>query len=108
MQDLKTHRSSDQFQLRLPDGMRDRIRAASDRNGRSINAEIVAALEEKFPAPHVDVRAVEGLLHYITSSTGDAQFFDRIREVNEKFAMMGSPLRVEPSKDGTITISAEF
>ncbi len=44
-------RESDKFMLRLPDGMRDRIKAAADRNGRSMNSEIVATLEEKYPAP---------------------------------------------------------
>ncbi|MFG6535794.1 Arc family DNA-binding protein [Sulfitobacter sp. CS16] len=37
--------------LRLPDGMRDRIRLAAERNGRSMNSEIVALLEEHFPSP---------------------------------------------------------
>lgn len=41
----------DQFMLRLPDGMRDRIRAAAEVANRSMNAEIVATLEEKYPAP---------------------------------------------------------
>jgi hypothetical protein len=39
----------DQFVLRFPEGMRDRIKAAAERNNRSMNAEIVAALEEAFP-----------------------------------------------------------
>jgi plasmid stability protein len=36
----------DQFVLRFPDGMRDRIKAVADRNGRSMNAEIIARLEQ--------------------------------------------------------------
>ena len=32
--------------LRLPDGMRDRIKAAASKGGRSMNAECVAALED--------------------------------------------------------------
>lgn len=39
----------DKYVLRLPDGMRDRIKLAAEKNNRSMNAEIVAALEEKFP-----------------------------------------------------------
>ncbi|MGP9804481.1 Arc family DNA-binding protein [Paracoccus sp. NSM] len=39
----------DRFIVRLPDGMRDRIKAAADANNRSMNAEIVAALSERFP-----------------------------------------------------------
>lgn len=41
----------DQFVVRLPDGMRDRIKDAADANNRSMNAEIVATLEEKYPRP---------------------------------------------------------
>ena len=44
-------RRQDQFIVRLPDGMRERIRLAADQNNRSMNAEIVATLEEKYPKP---------------------------------------------------------
>ncbi len=44
----QTGRESDKFMLRLPDGMRDRIKAAAEKNGRSMNAEIVNALESVF------------------------------------------------------------
>lgn len=37
--------------LRLPDGMRDRIKTIAASNNRSMNAEIVATLEEKYPPP---------------------------------------------------------
>ncbi|MER8938707.1 Arc family DNA-binding protein [Mesorhizobium sp. M0915] len=40
-----------QFKLRLPAALKDRIDAAAISNNRSINAEIVATLEEKYPAP---------------------------------------------------------
>ncbi|MEE7449428.1 hypothetical protein MRF4_17325 [Methylobacterium radiotolerans] len=38
-------RFSDQFNLRLPDGMRDRLKAEAEANKRSMNAEIIARLE---------------------------------------------------------------
>lgn len=41
----------DQFMVRFPEGMRDRIKAAAEASNRSMNAEIVAALEELFPSP---------------------------------------------------------
>ena len=41
---LNVGRGSDQFMLRLPDGMRDFIAEIAERNGRSMNAEIVTAL----------------------------------------------------------------
>jgi hypothetical protein len=54
----------------MPDGMRERIRAAAESNDRSMNAEIVATLEEKYPAPsplyvrdeHTDLYM--GVLHW--------------------------------------------
>jgi hypothetical protein len=44
-------RGSDQFNLRLPEGMRDRIAEVAKANGRSMNSEIVARLESSFDAP---------------------------------------------------------
>lgn len=37
--------SQDKFIIRLPDGMRERIKAAADANGRTMTAEIVWRLE---------------------------------------------------------------
>lgn len=42
-------REQDKFMLRLPEGMRERIKRSADRQGRSMNAEIVQALEMVFP-----------------------------------------------------------
>ncbi|UMY16682.1 Arc family DNA-binding protein [Methylobacterium organophilum] len=41
-----TGRASDKFMLRLPDGMRDQLKVSAEENKRSMNAEIVARLEE--------------------------------------------------------------
>lgn len=38
-----------QVNFRMPAALRDRIKAIAEANNRSMNAEIVAALEEKFP-----------------------------------------------------------
>ena len=52
-------RDSDKFMLRLPDGMRKRIKTEAEANRRSMNAEIVARLEWTFspvsnvPSEHV-------------------------------------------------------
>jgi hypothetical protein len=50
---LPTSRESEKYVLRLPAGMRERIKAAATRNNRTMNAEIVAVLEEKFPVPTI-------------------------------------------------------
>ncbi|RAH97841.1 hypothetical protein DLJ53_28840 [Acuticoccus sediminis] len=44
----------DQFVVRFPDGLRDRVKAYAERNGRSMNTEIIRVLEASFPADGVD------------------------------------------------------
>ncbi|WP_374327553.1 Arc family DNA-binding protein [Paracoccus pantotrophus] len=41
----KAGRGSDQFVVRLPDGMRERLKEAAEYSGRSMNAEVVQALD---------------------------------------------------------------
>lgn len=43
----------DQFMVRLPNGMRDKLKEAADRSNRSTNSEIVSRLEESFRVPLV-------------------------------------------------------
>lgn len=39
------HRNTDKYMLRLPDGWREQIKTESKKAHRSMNAEIVAAIE---------------------------------------------------------------
>lgn len=39
------------YGLRMPPDLKERVKAAAAGNNRSMNAEIVATLEEKYPAP---------------------------------------------------------
>ncbi|NKK71416.1 Arc family DNA-binding protein [Rhizobium leguminosarum bv. viciae] len=48
MADKKTIQPQDKYVLRLPDGLRARIKAAADASGRSMNSEIVRLLEDAF------------------------------------------------------------
>ncbi|MDV4183291.1 Arc family DNA-binding protein [Rhizobium brockwellii] len=49
----KTERGSEQAMIRLPEGMRDQLKAEAERSGRSMNAEIVDRLEQSFRSPLV-------------------------------------------------------
>lgn len=77
----KPGRGSDQFMVRLPDGMRERLRDAADANNRSMNAEIVARLEHSFEAPMVDRAVIDALAQEMLS------------EVRKQLAQAG----IEPS-----------
>lgn len=45
----KAGRGADQYMLRFPPGLRDRIKAYAERQGTSINSEIIRVLEREFP-----------------------------------------------------------
>ena len=45
---LPPSRTAEQFVIRFPDGMRERIAELAKENGRSMNAEIIARLEKSF------------------------------------------------------------
>jgi hypothetical protein len=40
----------DKFLLRMPEGLRNRVKSAAERNKRSMNAEIIDTLSEAYPA----------------------------------------------------------
>ncbi|WP_411905990.1 Arc family DNA-binding protein [Rhizobium mayense] len=69
----KQGRGSEQAMIRLPDGMRDALKAQAEANGRSMNSEIVARLEESLDGrtPSNDalntIRDLEGRLAIITA-----------------------------------------
>lgn len=55
-------RDLDKVIVRLPDGMRDRVKAAADTNNRSMNAEIVARLEGSFAVNSSDDPAAKDII----------------------------------------------
>ena len=62
----------DKVIVRLPDGMRDRIKVAAEANNRSMNAEVVATLEKTYPAPaegSVPTSAIANMLQSIEGLT---------------------------------------
>lgn len=78
-------RGSDQFNLRFPDGMRDRIKEAAEASGRSMNAEIIARLEASF-AP---------------GRPGDEQIAALGQRLDEVLRMLAERGLVTPKPDST-------
>lgn len=64
-------RKQDQFLLRLPDGMRERIKAKADRADMSMNEAIVWALERAFPPPATFEEKVAELVELVAVMKGD-------------------------------------
>lgn len=76
----------DQFQLRMPPGLRDRIKIYAERHGRSMNEEIVRLLEREFPEPwDVNSRIFDLLkmLLVIRRGGSDEQIFTLANELEE-------------------------
>jgi len=49
MSDQSPSRSLDKIIIRLPDGLKERIRRVAERNDRSVNAELLVLLERAYP-----------------------------------------------------------
>ncbi|WP_156886389.1 Arc family DNA-binding protein [Rhizobium gallicum] len=80
----KAGRGADQYMLRFPEGLRDRIKAYAERTGTSMNSEIVRVLEREFPEQWpVDSRFGEliEMVDLLRASKTDT----RINEFIEKF-----------------------
>jgi plasmid stability protein len=99
---------SDKFMLRLPDGMRDRVAALAKKHNRSMNAEIVASLEqyllrnEKEP----DFETERGNLVFdimeliAKSDTINKQIWERFMRSEEALMISGSgSYSVKPSEN---------
>jgi hypothetical protein len=60
---VATSRESDKFILRLPDGMRKHLAKVAERNGRSMNAEVVTALARYFEHENASPKKMIGARH---------------------------------------------
>jgi hypothetical protein len=78
----KTGPASEQFQLRLPDGMREHLARVAARNGRSMNAEIIHALALYFETERQSA-AVRAQLHANRLETGTVTIEDVDRKLAE-------------------------
>lgn len=69
--------TQDKFIIRLPNGLRERIKAKADESGRSMNAEIVQVLEREYPEPadvmHVHLNSIRRALDAYEKSTNPQQ-----------------------------------
>lgn len=95
MTDTRPPRGADQFPLRLPAGMRDRIKAAADASGRSMNAEILATLTDAYPAPEPDAPDLAQIMEDLQGATSPDDFAARARAANAALEAAGSPYRVD-------------
>ncbi|WP_370158471.1 Arc family DNA-binding protein [Salipiger bermudensis] len=90
----KAGRGSEQFMLRLPDGMRDRIRAAAEANARSMNAEIVSTLERAYPGNR-DINESAAEIARLANAIKSEKDSNRRAELRKEMRDMNSVLQHE-------------
>lgn len=98
---------SDKVNIRLPDGLRNRIKAAAAQNGRSLNNEIVVALLDRFPETPADVSAVLSMIEYIEGAEDDLDQFTRAAEIEGKLRRANPRARVKATFGKSVSIELE-
>lgn len=83
---------AERFQIRLPAGLRDRIKVYAEAHGRSMNAEIIRLLEREFPEPWnvaelvSEMLALIGALDEASSREQIAELSSRLKDTVEGIA----------------------
>jgi plasmid stability protein len=73
---------ADKFMLRMPDGMRDRLKDEATRNNRSMNAEIVARLERTISEEdQMKLRELGDQLSKRFGDLSESEILDGIRRI---------------------------
>ena len=95
MPDSESRKLQDKFMLRLPDGMRDRIRAAAAENNRSMNAEIVAVLEERYPAQVISATDFTRFIAAVVNADDPKTRTEGVRVLNKWLGESGWPIEAK-------------
>lgn len=76
--------AAERFQVRLPPGLRDRIKAYAERHGRSMNTEIVRVLEREFPEPWTVAGRVGQMIDMLRALKAGATSDENIEKLVEE------------------------
>ncbi|WP_109706361.1 Arc family DNA-binding protein [Falsochrobactrum shanghaiense] len=72
---------AERFQIRLPPGLRDRIKVYAEAHGRSMNTEIVRILEREFPEPWDMTGRVNELVEMLKAVKAGDQNDDNVQRI---------------------------
>lgn len=92
--------AADKVLLRLPDGMRDRLKAAAEANNRSLNAEIVNRLEASLTSAQIGLSDKE-------QSDAIALFASGLMQAMHYGKEIGRMVKVEVSVSDDVKAEAE-
>lgn len=89
----------EKFIIRMPNGLRDRIKLAAEKNNRSMNAEVVATLEDAYPEHDFDFGSF--MLTWmvpITKATSEAERQELIDGANAFLSTLPTDARLVTEK----------
>ncbi|KQV83274.1 Arc family DNA-binding protein [Rhizobium sp. Root1220] len=90
MTDQSPSRSLDKIIIRLPDGLKERIRRVAEKNDRSVNAELLVLLEKTYPSETIIDEYVRDIADLVKSYPDDQQkelwrsIVDRIKSFSQE------------------------
>lgn len=103
MQTKKPNDELDKFLLRMPDGLRERIKTAAERNNRSMNSEIIDSLEKLYPAPTINIDELARFLASINGTETTQEDVKYVETINDYLSKSAHPFTMSASWDGVIS-----
>lgn len=78
------------YGLRMPPDLKERVQAAADKAGRSLHAELLQTLEEKYPPALSDLERVLADFMLSISTTSAYEVLDRLEKAKEEGGEKGA------------------
>lgn len=106
-------RGSDQFVLRFPPGLRDQIREIAEKNGRSMNAEIIARLMESLETdaiasnPEASFEAMKPILDAVKTEVSE-RYEKRLAAIESVIGDMSKLVKAGQLTDDDLSRVGEF
>jgi hypothetical protein len=92
----RVDQGSDKFVLRLPDGMRDFVAGMAERNGRSMNAEIINALAHQIarfnPGKSIPAGMIDAMNDAMAERIRQGEIQRTVREMGAKMEILAKEL----------------
>ncbi|WPE22502.1 Arc family DNA-binding protein [Shinella zoogloeoides] len=89
-------RDQNKFIIRMPDGLRERIRAAAEKNNRSMNSEIVGTLESFYPE-RMSLEDIRNYIAQLVDGYRHSPAEDLLTEIADMIQLLGEKLPIEDS-----------
>jgi predicted DNA-binding protein len=104
MSDSEKRKLTDQYLLRLPDGMRERIKRVAEQNKQSMNSAVLDVLEHAFPS--AEQQLIEAMYFSLSMlSSMEAKEIEAFTAMfSREFNKVGGGVEFDFDESGLLTI----